>query len=456
MDDMPGASPINRPNEHRDGPDADIERAGQILAGHLIKLRRRIAPPGSVRERVLRGIYVPLIRSLADRAKKEVVNTPPQARVEFWQGLTARAAELPRDMRIIILKLDHLGDFVVALPALEQLRTAFQEANITLVCGSWNRPWAEQCGLFDNVVTFDFFAPTNVEGRGPGEAQFESFRALPLGSYDLAVDLRHDPDTRLLLAEVEAKFRVGFCAPFAAGGNCLDIALPDTENLSVGLGTGRPVHAELRLVLLASAVIATFGLRQHPATRLVRSAAAQKVATRSYAILAPGAGSPIRLWSADHFVTVARALQERHGLDIIIVGGSRERATAQAIASALSPERVSNLVERLPLIDLPTVISGASLYVGLDTGTTHLAAALGVPTVAVISGVPNLEVWHTAGHNVTVVAGRVACSPCYLVHPEQCPYGVICLSSITSGHIIPACDALLQRQQSHALAQDAG
>src|ERR1700733_8764812 len=213
MDEMPGASPVNRPNEHRAGHDADLERAGQILIGHLIKLRRRIAPPGSIRERLLRGIYIPLIRSLADPAKKEKVHTPLKARVEFWQGLTARAAELPRDMRIIILKLDHLGDFVVALPALEQLRTAFQEANITLVCGSWNRSWAEQCGLVDNVVTFDFFAPTNVEWRGPSEAQFESFRALPLGSYDLAVDLRHDPDTRLLLAQVEAKFRVGFCAP---------------------------------------------------------------------------------------------------------------------------------------------------------------------------------------------------------------------------------------------------
>jgi ADP-heptose:LPS heptosyltransferase len=399
-----------------------------------------------MRERILRAIYAPLIKRLVNSAPKKAIDVQLDARVEFRKSLGSLAAELPRAMHILILKLDHLGDFIVALPAFEQMRDAFPEATITLVCGSWTRPWAEQCGLFDKVVAFDFFTPTNGEWQGPSAAQFDTFKALPLGSFDLAIDLRHDPDTRPLLAQVKARFRAGFCAPFAAGGECLDIALPNTEHVSVQLGTGRPLHAELRLSLLSSAVIETFRPRPHPASRLVKPVIDQKVAARPYAMLAPGAGSAIRLWPADRFVAVARALQDRFGLDIVITGGSRERATAKFIADSLSSGGVTNLVENLPLTDLPTVISGASLYVGLDTGTTHLAAALGSPTVAVISGVPNLDVWHTEGRNVTVVAGRVACSPCYLVNPEQCAYGVVCLNMITSDHVISACDALLRPQ----------
>ena len=134
----------------------------------------------------------------------------------------------------------------------------------------------------------------------------------------------------------------------------------------------------------------------------------------------------------------------------------RGSAAAQCIANSLPSNDVSNLVERLPLAELPSVISGASLYVGLDTGTTHVAAALRVPTVAIISGVPNLEVWHTVGPNVTVVAGRVPCSSCYLTHPEQCHFGVVCLSAITSNHVISACNALLLRQRQQDLVPPAG
>jgi ADP-heptose:LPS heptosyltransferase len=299
-------------------------------------------------------------------------------------------------------------------------------------------------------------APTNGDWQGAGAEQFTAFRALRLGSYDLAIDLRHDPDTRPLLAELKATFRAGFCAPSAEGGDCLDIALPDMENVSVEAGTGRPLHAELRLRLLASAAAATFSPRPHPASRLVAPSLDRTITPRPYAILAPGAGSPIRLWPADRFVAVSRALQDRHGLHIVITGGARERDAAQCIANSLPSNDVSNLVERLPLAELPSVISGASLYVGLDTGTTHVAAALRVPTVAIISGVPNLEVWHTVGPNVTVVAGRVPCSSCYLTHPEQCHFGVVCLSAITSNHVISACNALLLRQRQQDLVPPAG
>jgi ADP-heptose:LPS heptosyltransferase len=255
---------------------------------------------------------------------------------------------------------------------------------------------------------------------------------------------------------VNARFRAGFCAPLDAGGDCLDIAVPDPERVSIDLDTGRPLPAELRLLLLATAVIATFRPRPHPAGRLVRSNAAQEIVARPYAILAPGAGSPIKLWPADRFVAVARALQDRHGLDIVITGGAQEREAALTIATALQSGGVSNLAGCLPLTELPTVISQARLYVGLDTGTTHLAAALGIPTIAIISGVPDLDVWHTQGRKVTVVVGRVPCSPCNLTRPTQCRYGVVCLSAITTDHVIAACDAVLQQRPSHALAESAG
>ena len=64
--------------------------------------------------------------------------------------------------RILVLKLDHLGDFLIGVPALKQLRELFPGAQITLICGSWNVPTAQKLGVADDVRTFDYF-PENTQ-----------------------------------------------------------------------------------------------------------------------------------------------------------------------------------------------------------------------------------------------------------------------------------------------------
>jgi ADP-heptose:LPS heptosyltransferase len=349
-------------------------------------------------------------------------------------------------LRILILKLDHIGDFVVALPALQQLRRAWPDAHITVACGSWNRSWAEQTGLFDKVVPFDFFTLTNADWHGATAEQFRAFEDLNLGSFDLAIDLRHDPDTRPLLEAVDAQFRAGFSAPADQGGKGLDIALPDMEHISIAEDSGRPVHADLRLRLLAHAVIEMFSQDITTSLCLV-GPIPQSQSDRPYVVLAPGAGSPIRVWPVNRLAEIGRIIAERHDLDIIVVGSTAEREPGEIIARSIPTERVRNLAGSLPLIELPSLISRARLFVGNDTGTTHLAAGLDVPTVAIISGVPELEVWHPAGRIVTVIAGRIACSPCYLKEAVQCPFGVACITEITLEDVLTACEDLLRLER---------
>jgi ADP-heptose:LPS heptosyltransferase len=361
-----------------------------------------------------------------------------------------RAAALPDPPRILILKLDHLGDFITALPALGQLRDAFPASRITLVCGSWNRAWAVQCGLFDEVVPFDFFSVVSAQ-RGVEASRIAAFEALGLGLFDLAIDLRHDPDTRPLLARAEAGFRAGFCAPVEMGGDAIDIALPDMEHISVEAGTGRPVHAELRIDLLVAAVISIWSRRPHPAARLVTATVAPP-SDRRYAILAPGAGSPIRIWPVDRLAEVGREIARRHDLDLVLTGGPGQSDDCEAMARLLPPTRTRNLAGKVPLADLPAIINRASLYIGYDTGTSHLAASLGVPTVAIMGGIPNPEVWHAEGRRVAVVTGQIACSSCYLVHAADCPFDVRCLTAITPDHVLDACEAVLVQTSQDSLA----
>jgi ADP-heptose:LPS heptosyltransferase len=429
-----------------------------VVGNAILAIKSRIAPHGSLRERGLRLITRPLMRALMRRHRAAImadVASHPKPTVVRWLGLAERAESLPHQPRILILKLDHIGDFIVGMPAIAHIRAAFPNASLTLVCASWNRPWAERTGWFDQVVQFDLFTKRNADWGGTTPDQFNEFGAFGLVGYDLAIDLRHDADTRPLLAMVGATFRAGFCAPYDKGGRELDIALPDVEQISPERGTGKAAHAEIRLMLLAMMVTATFlPSPAHPATRLLTNAAPP--VGRRYVILAPGAGSPIRVWPEERLAEIAHRLLDAADIDLVLTGGPAEAQSAAEIAAALPPDRVRNLCNVLPLADLPDLVRHCLLYIGLDTGTTHLAAALGVPTVALLTGVPNLDVWYPLGRNVRVVASRIACSPCYFKVAAQCPYGVPCLDAISVEDVWAACaealDAAGATGERHTLA----
>jgi ADP-heptose:LPS heptosyltransferase len=424
-----------------------------VIARQLLRLRRAIAPAGSRREAILRAIYLPLINHMQRRELLRFGRDALEPRVVTIPNLHTKVAAWPSRPRILVLKLDHMGDFIVALPALEQLRAAFPHALITLVCGPWNQVWAERSGLADAVMAFDFFAKSKAEWQGARPEHFVRFGALDLGSFDLAVDLRHDPDTRPLLARVDASIRMGFAAPLDLDGSCMDLALPNMEHVEVAAGSGRPLLAGLRLEVLVSAVIAALTPPSHPARMLVDS---DKVRTldRRFAVLAPGAGSPIRIWPIERLAEVGRMLIERHDFDILLIGGPDQVTDCSAIASMLPAGRVRNTAGKVGIPDLPALVAGASLLVGYDTGTSHLAASLGVPTVSVMGGIADPEVWRVDGTRAVAIASEIACSHCYLTHVAECAFGVRCMTAITSDHVMAACESLLVRQMAEMATSD--
>lgn len=114
---------------------------------------------------------------------------------------------------IVIVKLDHRGDFLMAKESFFTLRQAFPAAQLALVCGSWNVPEAKTLGLFDEVIPFDFF-PEDDSARLemlPRDTLISDFAERMSGqTFDLAIDLRLYGDTRPVLQALKARYRAGF------------------------------------------------------------------------------------------------------------------------------------------------------------------------------------------------------------------------------------------------------
>ena len=101
-----------------------------------------------------------------------------------------------------------------------------------------------------------------------------------------------------------------------------------------------------------------------------------------------------------------------------------------------------DLIANLPLVDLASVIANAQIFVGTDTGATHLAALIGVPTVVVFSGVADHNIWRPMGRSVAVVRKPLACSPCHIARIEDCVAAHKCMVDIKVDDVLNAMQIL--------------
>jgi len=344
--------------------------------------------------------------------------------------------------RILVIKVDHVGDFVLASGAMMELRRLALGCHLTLVCAPEIRDLAAALGVFDKIIAFDFYQPDADGPVSRPHVPFASIARRVRGRYDLAIDLRHNPDTRPLLDHVKARFRAGYHADKLA--TPLDLSLPRFSETPSRQPGRFAVHTETRLKLLVAAVADTF-LPDVPRSTARRWWQWRPLAQRpsDYFVVAPGSRTRLKNWSPRRYGRVAAALAARHGLKAVIVGSASDRADADVVRAALGPDACIDLVGRQSLLEFRDTVGRARLVIGNDSAATHIAARLGVPTVCVFSGVADHKLWRPRGPRVKLVRAPQPCTPCYFAKESRCTHQRACTRDITVPAVLKACRKLL-------------
>lgn len=306
--------------------------------------------------------------------------------------------------RIAVLRANAIGDFVFALPALAALKRAYPDAEIVLLGQHWHNGFLSgRPGPVDRVAVVPAGAGVNDTGPEDPAEHRRFFAAMAGERFDLAVQLhgggRHsNPFVRRL----GARLAVGARTPDAAP---LDRWVPYVYAQS-------EIARCLEVVGLVGAAADDWTPRL-PVTARDRSDAEAALPDdgRPLAVLCPGAGDPRRRWPAARFAAVGDALAD-DGLRVAVTGTAGERAVAAAVVSAMS-RPAEDLSGWLSLEGLAGLLSRSSLAVANDSGSLHLAGAVGAPTVGVYWG-PNLinagPPWRS--RHRPAVAWSVACPSC--------------------------------------------
>ena len=360
-------------------------------------------------------------------------------------GRPALDREQIRD--ILVVKLDHIGDCIIAFPAVRRLQRYFPQARITVLTSHASKSvWALEPSVAE-TIEFDFFHARSALGEIElSETDWATLRErLVPEHFDLAIDLRKHPETRDVLRHTGARYLAGFDHRnlFA----WLDVALDWGGDQAYAR---KRQHTADDLVNLVDAVGAACEddrrmIAAPPSTLPAPIQRKLQGLGRGPLIgVHPAAGNAMKQWPAEYFATVIDRLIETYGAHIVLIGAPGEEAVAEALTARLRhADAVTSLIGKLPLADLPALLARASLFLGNDSGPKHIAAGLGVPTVGVHSGTVDVREWGPIGVNAVAVAREMVCSPCYLTSLGDCRRGLACLRELSPETVYTACERLL-------------
>lgn len=331
--------------------------------------------------------------------------------------------------RILVIRLDNVGDLVMMSPALRALREAMPDASITLMASPGGSqvapllPWVDDL-IVSRVVWQD------VSGEMPFEPRREmaSIDELRKRQFDAAMIFTSFSQSPFPAAYVcylaGIPHRWGSSKEFGGGVLSFSPASPPDylhqvdRNLALIEAANLPVYnRQMELRIPADA--------QEQADLLLKNAGVEP--GEPFVVLAPGASCSARRYDPERFAAVARILSRGSKYPLVLVGSAQEAQTIEPVINAVqesSHGAVRSLVGLTSVPELAAIIRRASLTVANNSAALHIADAFDCPMVILYSGTDLVSQWMPRNAPARLLRRPVFCSPCYNF---ECPYGMECL-----------------------------
>lgn len=321
-----------------------------------------------------------------------------------------------------------VGDAVMTVPALRELRRVLPRARVTLA----TRPWAE--GIFAGADFIDDFLVVG-DASGRPAAVFREARQWRARRFDLAVLFPNSFAPALAAALARVPARVGYATQGRAPLLTHRVGVPEWRGRRHEVFYYLNLVAELERRLYGSS---TVGTREPDAglhvtderlreARLVLGEMGARPG-RPLVALCPGStNSRAKRWPAERFAAVADLLSERAGAEVVLVGAAEELDISEEVARRMRARPVV-LTGKTDLAQTAAVLRASDLLVTNDTGPAHVAAAVGCPVV-VVFGPTNPVTTRPFSTTAEVVRRPPDCAPCML---RDCPIDHRCMTAVTA------------------------
>ena len=338
-------------------------------------------------------------------------------------------------MKLLVRATNWLGDAVISLPALREIRRVHEGWEIVVLARSWVADLYRRESFCDRMMCWDERgAHAGLAGRWRlgGELRAEGFdRAILLpNSFDsaLAAWLGRVPERIGYAGEGRGALLTAAIERPAAGEVPKHQRYYYLELLRrAGLITKLPDCEEIRL---AESGLAAADGREYWRRR--------DMGGRRWVGVSPGAAnSRAKQWLPERFGEAARQVADELEASVAVFGSAGERELCGTVAEQIGP-RARNLAGETTLAEFVDLVACCDVFLTHDSGAMHVAAALGVPTVAVFGPTDETATGPSAP-NAHVLRHEVDCSPCLL---KDCPIDHRCMTRVEAGDVVAKARAI--------------
>jgi len=343
--------------------------------------------------------------------------------------------------RIVVRGANWVGDAMMTIPALRQLRRLFPKAHITLA----TRAWAK--GLFADAEFIDALQVHEGSGLRSVVKQVRQWRQ---GNFDLAVLLPNSLETALVASLARVPLRIGYATDGRQSLLTHPLEVPEWRSSKHEVFYYLRIVAELEWltrheqsfldtqpdgsleVSVGRQAAARDSLRRHGVAREGRALVA----------LCPGSvNSRAKRWPTERYAALADRLIDELGVEVLLIGSAQETEVSLDVSRQMR-NKATALTGQTDLAELVGILSLVDLLVTNDTGPAHIAAALGRPTL-VIFGPTNPLTTRPFSPFAEIVREPPDCAPCML---RDCPIDHRCMTAIRPDDVFNRARTMLSDQ----------
>ncbi len=320
------------------------------------------------------------------------------------------ALEINKIRKMLIIRTDGIGDVVMSTPAFKALRDIFPNAHIVLLAGRWSRELVEVMPSFNEVVYFD--APWVAKENKDMRAFIRIIKKLRSEKFDLVIDLRGDFRNIILMYMLNIKHRLGF--DITGCGFLLTYLIPCSDNhhpvnLSLSLiehfifKDKQKYNLSLEVTETDQNIVDVF---------LDENNIAYENNEDLIVVIHPGAKWYGRRWKEKCWAQIANLLIEKYNSKVIITGGPKDFELMKNIKDLMKYTSVVTPLNS-SLRHFLSVLNRSKLFIGVDSGPMHMAAAMNVKVVAIL-GPARSEAIGPYGkeHIIVTKQQNYSCCPC--------------------------------------------
>ena len=335
---------------------------------------------------------------------------------------------LPRNANVLIVRLRSIGDVVLTLPALQALHDWRPDLRIHMLVEPLSAPLLEGHPAIAEVIVLRKF--------------WETVRLLRQREFSIAFNMHGGPTSAFLTRLSDAQVRVCWAQRQFSSFYNVHVPIHFPVAGRIEMHTAEHRLQQLLYTGLPERPLPAAKVYVNPDAkeRMRRKLAEQGIGPdQPYAVMRPGASQANKRWPTERFAAIAQWLREAHGIATVVNLGPGDEQIAAEVKQRFAGLGI--IISDLDLRGLVALLAGSSLFIGNDTGPTHIAAALGRKSV-VIFGASDSKVWSPWKTEYRLVENPFPC--------KECPQGKCeslgisqCILAISVDEVRDACEALL-------------